>query len=170
MNSQKLKIILYPDPILKKRAQPIEKITPEIKALAENMIDLMVQARGIGLAAPQVGASYRLFVVSLTSDAQDAQVFINPQIKDAQGLSEIEEGCLSLPGIHVKVCRPAECVITAQDLTGESFSFQAHELEASVVQHETDHLDGRLIIDRTTTLQRMACRKTIKQLELDYQS
>ena len=170
MDIQHLKIIVYPAPILKKKAQPVEQITPEIENLAQKMIDLMVQARGIGLAAPQVGVGLRLFVASVTSDANDAQVFINPQIDDFQGISEIEEGCLSLPGIQVKVRRPAICVITAQDLTGESFSFQAHELQATVVQHENDHLDGRLIIDRASTLQRIGFRKTIKQLELDYQS
>lgn len=170
MNIEKLKIVYYPDPILKKKALRIEEITPEIRALAEKMKELMVQARGIGLAAPQVGVGLRMFVASLTSDVNDAQVFINPELTDFQGLSEIEEGCLSLPGVHVKVARPASCQVTAQNLDGETFTLQAEEMTASVVQHETDHLDGRLIIERTTTLERMACRKTIKQLEKDYNS
>ena len=169
MDINKLKIIFYPDPVLTKVAKAVEKITPETAELAQKMIELMVAARGIGLAAPQVGIGLRLFVISLASEVQDAQVFINPQLNDFQGLSEMEEGCLSLPGIQVKVRRPASCQITAQNLTGETFSFQAQELQATAVQHETDHLDGRLIIDRTTTLERLACRKTIKQLELDYQ-
>jgi peptide deformylase len=170
LNTESLKIIYYPDPILKKRALPIKQITPEIHELTEKMIKLMVQAHGIGLAAPQVSVGLRLFIVSLTSDAQDVQVYINPQLSDFQGLSEIQEGCLSLPGVQLNITRPATCLVTAQDLTGETFSFQAQELEASVIQHENDHLDGRLIIDRTTILQRMACRKTIKQLERDFQS
>jgi len=170
LNTESLKIIHYPDPFLKKRALPIEEITPEIHTLAEKMIELMVQAHGIGLAAPQVGVGLRLFITCLTSTAQDAQVYINPQLSDFQGLSEIQEGCLSLPGVQVNITRPATCLVTAQDLTGKTFSFQAQELEASVIQHENDHLDGRLIIDRITILQRMACRKTIKQLEQDFQS
>lgn len=170
MNISALKIIFYPNPLLKKVASPIETITPEIGDLAKKMIELMIEARGIGLAAPQVGVGLRMFVSSLTSEEQDAQVFINPQLDDFQGLSEIEEGCLSLPGVQVKVRRPATCAITAQDLTGETFSFQAQELEAAVVQHETDHLDGRLIIDRATILERITCRKTLKQLEQDYQA
>lgn len=149
-------------------ASPIETITPEIVDLANKMIDLMIEARGIGLAATQVGVGLRLFVSSLNPEEQDAQVFINPQLDDFQGISEIEEGCLSLPGVHVKVRRPATCVITAQDITGEKFSFQAQELEAAVVQHETDHLDGRLIIDRATIIERLTCRKALKQMELDY--
>lgn len=168
MNINDLKIIFYPDPVLRQVAAPVEKIDDEITKLAEKMIDLMVEARGIGLAAPQVALPLRLFVKSLNSTRQDAQVFINPQISAQQGLSELEEGCLSLPGVHVKVRRPATCVITAQDLRGERISFETSELEAAVVQHENDHLDGHLIIDKTSSLDLIACRKVLKQLERDY--
>ncbi len=170
MNINKLRIINYPDPRLLVPAKPVEMINDEIRALSDKMIDLMIEASGIGLAAPQVGVGLRLFVNSLTCSRDDALVFINPELSDFEGESVMEEGCLSLPGIHVKVKRPASCVVKAQNLEGKLFEIKAEELESHNVQHETDHLDGRLIIDRIGSLDKMACRKKLKQLEKEYEN
>ena len=168
MGFKDLYILSYPAPILRQVAEPIEEIIPEIAALAERMIDLMVEAQGIGLAGPQVGVGLRLFVKSPTGQREDARVFINPELSGFEGISEREEGCLSLPGVCVKVTRPARCTMAALDLSGERFVLQVDDLEAAVVQHETDHLDGTMIIDRIGTAAKIGCRQALKQLESDY--
>ena len=169
MCNNKLSLVYYPDPILARVAKPLDTITAEIQDLAAKMIDLMVSSSGIGLAGPQVGFGYRIFVASVSGKAEDARVFINPKISNLEGFSEMEEGCLSLPGIHVNVGRPATCRVEALDVDGQPFVIDATEMQAKVVQHENDHLDGTLIIDRIGTLARIGCRKMIKQLKNDYE-
>jgi len=132
------------------------------------MIDLMIESSGIGLAAPQVGISLRLIVMSFTGKAQDAEILLNPEINNLHGWSEMEEGCLSIPDVRAKVRRPAACTVNALDIDGNSFRIDAVELAATVIQHETDHLNGILFIDRLNTIARMACRRGLKQLESDY--
>ena len=163
-----LHIITYPDPILARKAEPITEITPEIVNLAERMVDIMVRASGIGLAAPQVGVLLRLFVFSISGKRDDAEVIINPQLSKLHGQSEMEEGCLSLPGVRSKVRRSASCSVKALDLDGNEFVMDAVDMAATVFQHETDHLDGTLFIDRLNTVSRLACRRALKQLERDY--
>jgi len=167
-NNKKLQIICYPDPALAKQTQPIEKITTETIDLAQKMIDLMIDSAGVGLAAPQVGILLRLFVMSTTGKHEDAQVLINPELSNFDGTSELEEGCLSVPEVRAKVRRSATCTVTATDLQGNRTVMDVRELAATIVQHETDHLDGKLFIDHLNTLSRMACRRTLKQLEADY--
>ena len=165
---RKLRIRHYPDPVLRRVAQPVTEIGPELAALAERMIDLMVEADGVGLAAPQVGVPLRLIVVSLTGSRDDAEVLVNPELSDLQGVAEVEEGCLSVPGIHAKVRRATACTVHAQSLERECFVLEAVDLAARAVQHETDHLDGKLFIDRLGTVGKMACRKAVKQLEREF--
>ncbi|MBN1846456.1 MAG: peptide deformylase [Sedimentisphaerales bacterium] len=162
----------YPDPVLRHPAEsiPLTELGPHIASLADWMIDIMVQNSGIGLAAPQIGLPLRIVVISLTGKKQDAEVFVNPEISNFQGMSEVEEGCLSLPGIRAKVRRPAACTVTAMDLDGNTYVTDAVDLAATVIQHETDHLNGTLFIDRISSVSRLACRKTIKQLEKDFSS
>ncbi|MCF7957420.1 MAG: peptide deformylase [Phycisphaerae bacterium] len=168
IKSRHLQIVHYPNPLLKKIAQPITEITSDIVELAERMTFMMEESNGIGLAAPQVGISLRLVVISITGKQEDARILINPVLSDLQGVSESEEGCLSLPGVYGNVKRAASCSVTAQDIDGNSFMLDAVDLAATVAQHEVDHLDGKLFIDRLSTLQHIKCRRSIKQLEKEY--
>ena len=164
----KLCIVHYPDPVLRKVAEPIEEIGPEVADLAERMIELKIASDGIGLAAPQVGLPLRLVVACLNGDRDDVLVLINPELGDFQGSTDMEEGCLSLPGIRANVRRPTACSMAALDLSGNRIFIDAVDLPARVLQHETDHLDGKLFIDRLNTVSRFACRRGLKQLERDY--
>jgi len=160
-NLDKLRIVTYPAPILAMVAESVREITPEIMGLAERMADLMVNSEGIGLAATQVGVSLRVIVVSVTGKREDVEVFINPELTNFNGSSEMEEGCLSIPGVRAKVRRAAACTMRALDIEGDEIIIDAVNLTATVFQHETDHLN---------TISRMACRRGIKQLEEDYKN
>ncbi len=160
-----LRIIHYPDPRLRQRCQPATQFDERLAALAEQMVQLMEADRGVGLAAPQVGVLLRMFVMSMAGEKEDARVFVNPVIRDRRGSAEAEEGCLSLPNIHVNVRRAKSCRIEAQDLQGRPLELEGEDLECRVWQHETDHLDGVLLIDRMGPGDRIATRKTLKSLE-----
>ena len=164
-----LKIIHYPNPILAEEAKEIPEVNDQIVRLADKMVDLMVESDGVGLAAPQVGVSLRLIVVSPTGLKEDAEILVNPVLTNLVGNCEGEEGCLSVPGVRAKVRRAESCTVTAQDLEGNSFTVDATELPAIILQHETDHLDGILFIDRLNAISKMACRRGIKQLEKEYE-
>ena len=159
----------YPDPVLRQKAKPVEIVNSGIIALADLMADIMIKSSGIGLAAPQVGLPLRMIVFSLTQKPEDVEVLINPELSNLQGISEIEEGCLSLPGIRAKLRRPAACTVNALNLDGNPFVTDAVDLAATVIQHEFDHLDGTLFIDRLNAVARLSCRKALKQLERDFQ-
>jgi len=165
-----LSIISYPDPLLRQPARPLIEVNSDIHQLAERMIDLMVSSGGIGLAAPQVGVSLRLIVISLSGKRHDAEAYINPELDNFHGASEMEEGCLSVPGVRAKVRRHAGCTVKALDLDGSEFILDAVDMTATVFQHETDHLNGVLFIDRLNTVSKMACRRGLKQLEITYQN
>ncbi|MFC1782615.1 peptide deformylase [Planctomycetota bacterium] len=167
-NIGQLNIRCYPDPILRQPAQPVQEISSEIVALVDRMTDLMLEANGIGLAAPQLGVPLQVVILSLTGKGEHVETFINPELDGFEGDSEVEEGCLSLPGVRGLVRRPAICRVSAQDLEGSRFVMDMVELGATAVQHETDHLQGKLFIDRLSTISRMACRKVLKQLEQQY--
>lgn len=178
VEASKLRILQYPDPSLRRKARAIDEITPEVRSVAERMIDLMREAEGIGLAAPQVGLDWRLFVAevppgedrSSTDEPPTATdqpgVYINPVLSGPEGdLERMEEGCLSLPEIHGDVNRPPVITITALDLEGNEFTHRAGGLLARCWQHEVDHLDGVLIIDRMTQMSRMKNRSAVRALE-----
>jgi len=161
-----LKIVHYPDSVLRDKAAPIAAVTDEVKAVAAKMIELMHLAPGVGLAAPQVGLSWRLFVANPTGEPEDDQVYINPELVHfGGGYAARDEGCLSLPGITVEMSRPAEVTIRAMNLKGEVFEETADGLLARIWQHEYDHLEGVLIIDKMSAMDRMANRRAIKELE-----
>ena len=164
-----LTIIHYPNPTLALDAEEVPEVNDQIVQLARRMVDLMVESDGVGLAAPQVGVSLRLIVVSPTGTKEDAEVFVNPVLTNLIGSCEGEEGCLSVPGVRARVRRAESCTATAQDLDGNSFTIDAAELPAIILQHETDHLDGILFIDRLNAFSKMACRRAIKQLEKEYE-
>lgn len=165
---KKLQIVCYPDPVLTRKAEPILEITAKIADLADRMIDIMIESAGVGLAAPQVGVSLRMFVMTSTGKRQNAEIMINPQISQLQGTLLLEEGCLSLPLVRASVRRASACSVNALDIEGDRFVTDAVDLSAIILQHETDHLDGVLFIDRMNTIARLSCRKVIKQLEDDY--
>jgi peptide deformylase len=140
-----LKIIRFPNPVLKKKAKAVKKITPEIVRLIDNMLETMYAAPGVGLAAPQVGKSLRVIV----ADTGDGPIsLINPKIEKKSGSQTITEGCLSLPGVEAPVERASKVIIKGLDRTGKGIAIEAEGLMATVFQHEIDHLDGFVFIDR----------------------
>lgn len=166
----KLRIIVYPDPILKKRAAEVTDFGPEIRALSERMFELMREDKGVGLAAPQVGVGVRMFVCNPTGNPEDDLVCINPRLEGLSGVESREEGCLSIPGVTVTVRRALRAVLHAVDIEGRPFRLEQSELPARIWQHEIDHLDGRLIIDNMSTEDEMANRRILKQLKEQFQS
>lgn len=160
-----LTIVHFPDPILREKAQPIEEISDDVRAVAARMIDLMHEAEGVGLAAPQVGLPWRMFVVAGREDDPVERVFINPSLRVTNPDPTVqEEGCLSLPGIHVEVRRARAVELTATTLEGEEIVLDAQNYPARIWQHEFDHLEGKLIIDRMSPMARLATRKTLKEM------
>jgi len=146
-----MEIVKYGHPALRWKAKELTELTPDFKATVRAMFDLMYEARGIGLAATQVGLPYRFFVVNTTADPKETEeelVFINPEIIRKKGNVEGEEGCLSLPELYGQVARAEEIVLEAYDIDGQGFEMECSEILARVIQHENDHLDGVLFIDR----------------------
>lgn len=164
----KLRIVNYPDPVLKKRAEEVTAFDADLQALAERMIHLMREAPGVGLAAPQVGVSIRLFVFNATGEDGDSVICVNPKLSDLEDAEDGEEGCLSLPEVTVTMRRAVRATLTACDATGKSFTQSAEGLIARIWQHEDDHLNGRLIIDRMSDVDEIANRRVLKQLQQDY--
>ena len=162
-------VVQFPDPRLKKVSEPISEITDEIRELARDMIDVMYDEPGIGLAAPQVGAAVRLFVIDTEwSDEENGKnpaVVINPEISDRAGRITWDEGCLSVPDYNATVERDATITLRGIDLDGKPIEEHAEGLRAVCIQHEVDHLDGILFIDRISRLKRsLYVKKRKKQL------
>jgi peptide deformylase len=157
-----LKVRRYGDPVLRRRASAVDAVTPEIRRLVDDMTDTMYDEVGIGLAAPQVGASLRLLVVG-DEEGRGVQALVNPAITEQGGTVTAEEGCLSLPGIFAQVTRAEWVTLRAQDLDGQPVSIRARGLRARVFQHEVDHLDGVLFIDRLEPVVRDRIKRRIKK-------
>jgi len=162
-------VLQFPDPRLKLVARPIDEITEEIRQLAADMIEVMYDEPGIGLAAPQVGASVRMFVIDTEwSDEEvgrNPRVVINPVISEREGRITWEEGCLSVPDYSATVERDAKILLRGLDLDGNPIEERAEGLRAVCIQHEVDHLDGILFIDRISRLKRsLYVKKRRKQL------
>lgn len=150
-------IRLFGDPVLTQRAAEITDIDAKLVQLAQDMVTTMHAARGVGLAAPQVGVQKRLFVYQL--DEEDPVTIVNPVIAESRGEWEYDEGCLSLPGLFFPIVRPKEILLRGYDLEGNELEIEADELEARCFQHELDHLDGRLllsVLDKDQKKQAMA--------------
>lgn len=166
VDPDRLKILIYPDPALREKGRPVDPTDNTVHAVARRMIQLMHEADGVGLAAPQVGLAWRLFVTNGRDADPEDRVFINPQLNPARGeMIAEEEGCLSLPGINVQVRRPGHVDITAHGLDGEPLSLSADGFLTRIWQHENDHLDGVLIIDKMSPMDRLATRKALKDLK-----
>jgi len=149
-----LKILEYPDPRLRRVATPVAAVTPEIRALVRDMAETMYSAPGIGLAATQVDVHKRVIVMDLSETRDELRVFINPELLTASGEIESEEGCLSLPGYYDRVQRAEAIRVRALDQEGQPFELEATGVLAVCIQHEMDHLIGKVFVDRLSTLKR----------------
>lgn len=162
---ESLRVIRYPDPRLKELCTNIDMFDASLRRLTQRMAELMFEAKGVGLAANQVGITVQLFVASPTYEPADVRVYVNPRILSADGWEESEEGCLSLPGINTNIKRRQVVTIEAADLDGKVFQETGTELLARIFQHETDHLQGMLLVDKMGSVARLASRRTLKELE-----
>lgn len=161
-------ILHYPDPRLRQKAQVVTQVTPDIKKLIDDMAETMYAAPGVGLAATQIGEAHRIFIVDIAGEDEPSNlmVFINPEIVTTDGNQTGAEGCLSFPGVTEDVKRAATVSIRAIDQTGKPFELDADGLLAVAVQHELDHLEGVLMIDRVGMLKkRIIQRKMQKRAE-----
>jgi peptide deformylase len=156
-------ILHYPDKRLRIKAEPVAAVTPEIRALADDMLETMYAAKGLGLAASQVDVHQRLVVLDV-SDTRDAPlVLINPQIVASEGSAPGEEGCLSVPGIYDKLERAARITVRALDRNGEPLELNAEGMLAVCIQHEMDHLEGKLFVDYLSELKRQLIRRRLQK-------
>lgn len=152
------------DPVLQQRTSDITEIDDRLIQLADDMFDVMYDAPGIGLAAPQIGVQKRLFVYE---HDDEPGVLINPTVQESDGEWTFNEGCLSIPGIYFEIVRPKQVFVTGVDLNGDDVTFEADELQARLFQHELDHLDGTLMVEHLTDEQRKAAKKHLLELRLN---
>ena len=162
-----LEVLKYGETVLERPGEPVEEFDERLRRLVSDMFETMYASRGVGLAAPQVGVSKRLFVMDCSggTDPSARVALVNPFVLRVEGEQTGEEGCLSFPGIFFPVKRSLRAVVRAQNLEGEEFEFDGLELEARCVLHETDHCDGIVFLDRTTPLKRELVRRKIKRLQ-----
>jgi peptide deformylase len=149
-----LPILEYPDPRLKKVAAPVPAVTADIRKLVRDMAETMYAAPGVGLAATQVNVHKRVLVMDISDHKDELRVFINPELLAAEGEAECEEGCLSVPGYYDKVTRAARIRVRAQDERGETFELDADGMLAVCIQHEMDHLRGKVFVEYLSPLKR----------------
>jgi peptide deformylase len=161
------RIVKYPDPVLEQKAEEVTNFdTPELHRFIEDMFESMYAAKGVGLAAPQVGVSQRLTVIDVSPGEETSEkiVLINPRIVHMEGKQVGEEGCLSIPGFREDVKRAKICKVRAQDAKGEWFELHGEDLLARAMQHEIDHLNGKLFISHISVLKRDLIKRKIKRL------
>ncbi len=158
-----LNILVYPDPRLRRRADPVTEVDDTVRRLVDDMTETMYQAPGIGLAAIQVDVPQRVIVIDISEDKNDLKVFINPEIVRLTGSQEIEEGCLSVPGVYAPVNRAESIVVRALDRTGRPFELTASGLLAVCIQHEVDHLDGKVFVDYLSRLKQERIKKRMQK-------
>jgi len=166
-------IRIYPDEVLKQKAERVEEFDSELKELVDDMFETMYKRGGVGLAANQIGVLKRVFVLDLKSgkegQGEERLVFVNPEIVHSEGEVVREEGCLSLPGLWKKVRRAERVVVRAQDLDGREFEIEADGLLSRAIQHEIDHLDGICFVDRLSPLQRRLALEKYRKLKKRYE-
>ena len=161
---EKCQITHYPLDVLGQRAEPVEEINDNIRRLADKMIDIMIENKGVGLAAPQAGVALRMFVISLDGTRENAKVYINPSVSPEGELVSIEEGCLSVPGVYTSIKRYKKCSVVATNLDGKKFSDKGDGLYARALQHEYDHIEGITIVNRMGQAARIVHRRQLKKL------
>lgn len=162
-----LKIIKYPEPILRKKAVPVEKISQDIFQLAEDMVETMVKEDGLGLAANQVGSLLRIFVINMTpqEDQPTPVVMINPEVLSQEGTVRAEEGCLSFPELYLNIVRPQRIRMHAKNLYNEDFVYEMDGVLARAVLHEIDHLNGTLFIDHVDEAEKEKIKTYVDNLQ-----
>jgi peptide deformylase len=155
----------WPSEVLRTKAAPVDRVDDDLRRLIDDMVETMYAAPGIGLAAPQVGISKRLMVVDLSSGMEKDQLVVlaNPELVSSEGEVVSEEGCLSLPELSVKICRAGKVVVRGLDPEGRTVEVRGEDLLARALQHEIDHLDGVLLIDRVNPLRREIAKKKLKK-------
>ncbi len=158
-----LPILHYPDPRLHTRATEVTEVDAQIRKLVDDMAETMRAAVGIGLAATQVDVHKRLIVLDVSQDQQHLQVFINPKLVSKDGIQEREEGCLSVPGIYDRVTRAERIVVEALDREGEPFTLEAEGLLATCIQHEMDHLDGKVFVEYLSQLKQNRIKTKLRK-------
>lgn len=156
-------LVFIPHPVLLTPAEPVTRFDDALQALIDDMFETMVHAKGVGLAAPQIGVSLQLSVIDVTSDRTQPLVLINPEIVHAEGKALYEEGCLSIPGVYAKIERAMQVTLRALDRTGNPFEMHADGLLGECFQHEIDHLKGRLFIDYLSPLKRALIRRKFEK-------
>jgi len=165
LDVEKCRLTHYPANVLAEPARPVEKIDDNIRRLVEKMTDIMLKNKGLGLAAPQAGVPLRIFIIALDGNRESVRAYINPTVTPTTDqLQPMEEGCLSVPGVHAKIRRYAKCKVTATDLDGAEFTEDAQGLYARALQHEFDHIEGFTIINRMSPTARIAHRRQLKRL------
>lgn len=158
-----LPILEFPDERLRTIAQPVEAVDDEIRSILDNMLETMYEAPGIGLAATQVNIHKRMIVIDVSEEKNDPLYLINPEIIKLEGIEEMDEGCLSVPGVYETVQRADKVTIKALGYDGKPFEMQADELLAVCIQHEIDHLDGKLFVDYLSPLKRNRIKKKLEK-------
>lgn len=158
-------ILHYPDPRLRQVAQPVSTVDDEIRRLVDDMAETMYAAPGIGLAAVQIDVAQRVVVIDVSESRDALQVFINPEIIERDGKQVFEEGCLSVPGVFDEVERARHIRVRALDRNGQPFELEAEALLATCIQHELDHLDGKVFVDYLSRLKQSRIRKKIEKQE-----
>ena len=170
MAEEKLVIVKYPDPLLKRSAPPIDEIDDRVRERVRQMFDLMYSHKGVGLAAPQVGWSRRLFVMNPTGDRKDERVWVNPVIvAKSKETARSQEGCLSIPEVYAKIDRSVRIKIEGYDLEGNEVSLELADFPARICQHETDHLDGLLITDKMSLVDKASAEPFLRALRYDFE-
>lgn len=168
-----MRVIHFPHPTLLRVSKPLRRVDAELRKMVAEMFDLMYQNKGIGLAANQVDLPYRLFVMNESGDSKNKElerVFINPVLSKPKGSEEAEEGCLSLPGLYAQVRRPATIHVSAYDLSGKEVELDAEGLPARIIQHEYDHLDGVLFVDRLSSTELADIKDRLEDFRAEFQS
>jgi peptide deformylase len=160
-----LNILEYPDPRLRTRAKPVDRVDGAVQELIGDMLETMYDAPGIGLAATQVDVHRRIIVIDVSENRDEPHVFVNPRLELLGGSIETEEGCLSVPGFYEPVTRAEHIRLTALDRDGAALEMEAHGLLAVCIQHECDHLDGKLFVDYLSSLKRNRIRKKLEKLD-----
>jgi peptide deformylase len=159
----KLAILEYPDPRLRKTAEPVLIVDDAVRRLADDMLETMYAAKGVGLAATQLDVHRRVLVIDVSDERNQPVILINPELLAAEGRAPVEEGCLSLPGIYDKLQRATHIRVRALSRDGEPFELDADGLLAVCIQHEMDHLDGKLFVDYLSELKRQLIRRRLEK-------
>ncbi|HBC3426378.1 peptide deformylase [Vibrio parahaemolyticus] len=165
VNMSVLQVLTFPDDRLRTVAKPVDAVTPEIQKIVNDMIETMYDEEGIGLAATQVDIHKRIVVIDISETRDEPMVLINPEILEKRGEDGIEEGCLSVPGARALVPRAAEVTVKALDRDGKEFTFEADDLLAICVQHELDHLQGKLFVDYLSPLKRKRIQDKLAKIK-----